>query len=1624
MALLRVAVSALLLFCVTGLVSSADAPYYGTRIGKFSTHLHDVRGEVYAVDEKTLFIKGFTYDGKGPDAIFWAGSSIRPDNTGFIVPRHNATFEEPLASFNNEDVILRVPDGKSIDDIHWLSVWSRMHATSFGSIIFPRNLILPRPFVIGSLKNTKNGVSSGDILILDTQTFLIPDFSYDGNKNGVFWWLSRGMQPNLGGLRLFEENSRDGPLQQHNNQIVVVTLPDGHSVLDYDLLSVFNTIDADDYGSIQIPKDIRVPPSPRVLGLIPRNNKKKFNCEMLNDNLGLEVRWLIDGEDIILHLVGKIREFEYMALGLSKDDTETRFDSADAVVAWLGSDGKGHAVDYFLENTEKCENGHGMCPDVVHQGSRDNLELLEAVEIGDTKIVTLKRPLKADDQTYDQTIYTDGPQAILWAVGPLMENGLTGPPQLRSRGNLLLDFGRAPNWNCPPPEVEIASSAENKRKVSEIHCPSDRLFRAQLGPSSRSGVKKEWFINGLPTPELTIQRGNTYTFVVEGGKNPLYITSSNEGGLYQDILQGRQTSETMYAGVQQDIATGFYLPTAEGKLCEWSVSDVDPEQSVSSAFVDLLSALVLRCEPGESGQLIWTPNSETPDTVYYQSFTGKHLGGRIRVVDFCEETNPLNYLQNEFHERKEYSGIKGHKLKPGLEREGAASGERENGNFQTKGSSGDHFGTVNRDPEDRERFNIQSEKRIDYFDERSKDGRITSEILNDQGTNKKIEKEVHSADFGHAISFTEGIVHPHDESERSDTDIPNHSGVEGSVSRNKITVNTDSPRDVSPSVQSPDSGSPILQQLPGFRPQFEGGFVPLVLNPVKDKQSSAPKEFVVPAPHMQRPPRPFLFNESIPFHGTFKPGVPDFSGFDISHYTNLESSQPQNHVADNVPLSSIPQVQSIQRPSSPSRGLPPQLFHGQKDAHQMAHLFGYGQRQQNPNFRVQHQIAPVQLPRKMRPNIPLENQGEELAQVSSQRVQIALQNPAHDKGKIGRRPNLQIMHINEHKRQHGLQPNKVMHQQQIQRRPDFVEGGEIGGNNQRKKPSDGNSFMPPLGSNINNRPEQQRMPPAMQPVMQAGGFQRPFNFRRPLPPNNGVINDIQQSNMHLPHANIPINDIKQGNRLFPSNTLIDIQHSNRLQRRPPLGQPRHPKPFMQGPFTDPAQHFPGQQKPILFHQAKQSNANIRVVDSMSDTTFITGEESQPNSHLRNPNKNIVIRPEDSKSIEDIDLSTSEIKDENPSFNPNLAQQNNKNVHPSLKFLHQLPIVNQNTHVQDKRPHSVSESFLSKDSNKVNAEKLPDSSPVPEIQKIEETLSPTENIHEDIASSDINKEAHISKERDNIDIIPTELLSDHHQKEYFVTEIPEFHGNKETGKAEAVLTDKNNDAIQSELHPSDFENVDLEPQVDGNFSQSDSSAAEPIKEEIASYEEIEHDINDSDVYSALPEIEYIDYDVPFGARLKSPGSSSSKVKPVYTAAQRPAELEPIYIAPQRHPELKPIYDVPRRPTQPKPTYPVPQIPMQFRRKSQTILLPSKNKLEELPKSLTTIPPTQISDESRLNSYHPISQYVASDHPKNDYIEEKDNEFKGSHSEKHLTIFINDNSSSSDSKLYYQTQNNYC
>lgn len=432
------------------------------------------------------------------------------------------------------------------------------------------------------------------------------------------------------------------------------------------------------------------------------SKQSKLNCEVLYDDLGFELRWVMDGDDIVMQLVGRVDPGEYMAVGLGKDDAKSDMINSDAVVAWIDEKAKrGFAVDYFLGSKEQCVGSKGACPDVkVSKTASDSITLLHASLVNGFSMLTFKRPQLGVDDLLDQHVYSDGQQAINWAIGPLNDKQEVSFHRLHSVGNSFIDFARTPKWNCPSPDGPLPDgssphttitttttstttvlpplsrgnlispptlpsglrrspltplTSENVQawEIPAIICPADRTFRAQIGPTGgRKGYQAitgkvgwgiAWYINGLLIPELVVQRGKTYTFIVEGGndpnhssrRHPFYITDNAEGG-YDYRTDEERAQQRIFGGAAVR-ADGQVVPTAEGRLCEWKPTDV--KNSNPDSFEDFFSfqrTLNLQCQAGKEAIIRWTPDSSTPDTLYYQCWTHRLLGWKIRVVDSCE----------------------------------------------------------------------------------------------------------------------------------------------------------------------------------------------------------------------------------------------------------------------------------------------------------------------------------------------------------------------------------------------------------------------------------------------------------------------------------------------------------------------------------------------------------------------------------------------------------------------------------------------------------------------------------------------------------------------------------------------------------------------------------------------------------------------------------------------------------------------------------------------------------------------------------------------------------------------------------------------------------------------------
>merc|ERR1712037_420487 len=88
-------------------VDGQSADYDPLYIGKFEDLTHSVGGDIFVLDDKTIYIQDFSHDGQAPDVFFWAAG----------------------------DIVLLLPKEKpTIHSIERLEVWCRAFGISFGHI--------------------------------------------------------------------------------------------------------------------------------------------------------------------------------------------------------------------------------------------------------------------------------------------------------------------------------------------------------------------------------------------------------------------------------------------------------------------------------------------------------------------------------------------------------------------------------------------------------------------------------------------------------------------------------------------------------------------------------------------------------------------------------------------------------------------------------------------------------------------------------------------------------------------------------------------------------------------------------------------------------------------------------------------------------------------------------------------------------------------------------------------------------------------------------------------------------------------------------------------------------------------------------------------------------------------------------------------------------------------------------------------------------------------------------------------------------------------------------------------------------------------------------------------------
>ncbi|XP_072047947.1 protein Skeletor, isoforms B/C-like [Amphiura filiformis] len=191
-----------------------EGAYYGADLGAFSgdgagsTTLHGVDGTVFAIDDTRIKIIGFSYDGAGPDAYIYVGSTPEPSADGMIAAAGGSM--EILGAYTNEDIIVTLPEGTTINDFKWISVWCRQAVANFGHVVIPDTFQAPAEHNLGQMLGFAvplHAVTADAVYVVDMKTLRIENLNYDGLAPDTHYWAGEGM-PDSNGFPLLNEDLR------------------------------------------------------------------------------------------------------------------------------------------------------------------------------------------------------------------------------------------------------------------------------------------------------------------------------------------------------------------------------------------------------------------------------------------------------------------------------------------------------------------------------------------------------------------------------------------------------------------------------------------------------------------------------------------------------------------------------------------------------------------------------------------------------------------------------------------------------------------------------------------------------------------------------------------------------------------------------------------------------------------------------------------------------------------------------------------------------------------------------------------------------------------------------------------------------------------------------------------------------------------------------------------------------------------------------------------------------------------------------------------------------------------------------------------------------------------------
>ncbi|XP_057948734.1 cytochrome b561, DM13 and DOMON domain-containing protein At5g54830 [Malania oleifera] len=460
----------------------------------------------------------------------------------------------------------------------------------------------------------------GVLEVIDGCSFRVSEFDMLPGAD-VHWWGA--LADDFGNLTAGFVISDDRLNRTYKNDTFTVHLSGNLTWDQIGVVAVWDVPTASDFGHVVLGKPRNAsdssasgqapPPSTfngssgGGVGRIYEQPTMLENCLPLSKNYRLRWTARVEEDLIDIGLEAVTGIMNYLAFGWADPNSSPELMlHSDVAVTGFTEEGMPFADDFYITKYSECtinKDGsvQGVCPDTIYEGNDpvglvNNTKLVYGHRKDGVSFIRYRRPLKSVDKKYDLPVNATDNMTVIWALGLMrppdalrpyyLPQNHGGPPHV-AYGHLVLNVSQHIN-DCLGP-----LDAEDKEDQDVITADGKNPLIVMTGQAlhypNPPNPPKVLYINKKEAPVLVVERGVPVKFSIQAGHDvALYITSDLLGG--NATLRGM--NETIYAGG----------PEAEG----------------------------VQASPTE---LVWSPDRNTPDQVYYQSLYKEKMGWRVQVVD-------------------------------------------------------------------------------------------------------------------------------------------------------------------------------------------------------------------------------------------------------------------------------------------------------------------------------------------------------------------------------------------------------------------------------------------------------------------------------------------------------------------------------------------------------------------------------------------------------------------------------------------------------------------------------------------------------------------------------------------------------------------------------------------------------------------------------------------------------------------------------------------------------------------------------------------------------------------------------------------------------------------------------